>query len=404
MNVKDNAAASGPGPGPRIVKIELTPVFVPFHSYVREAMQASGGLGMAIPAEEAWPGGDAAICKLIAEEGSCGLGEAFVWLPESGVSPQQIIDTIGGALGSYILGESPFDIEHIRRRMEINVARNEIAKGLLDMACYDLMGRITGRPACDFMGGRATEKIPLAALIPLMDAAEMVQWAQTFYNEGFRTFRLKLGRSIAEDVQVLELMRRTLGDEIRIRVDYNQAYHSPPLAIRAIKAIEPYGIDFAEQPIRNTDYIGMASVQRQVDTPVMSHEDFFSLQDLVTLVELQAVRVIGINTERPGGITNALRAITYAELRGLGVVLHNQPLGISSAATLHLAASKHHQLGHATELFGHLMMEDDLIVSPIDYSEGMGRLPEGPGWGIELDEEALQKYATAPTTVLEYKK
>ena len=252
--------------------------------------------------------------------------------------------------------------------------------------------------------GRAAEKIPLAALIPLMDAAEMAQWTQIFYDQGYRTFRLKLGRSIPEDVQVVELVRRTLGDKIRIRVDYNQAYHSPPLAIRAIKAIEPFGIDFAEQPIRNADYIGMAAVQRQVDTPVMSHEDFFSLQDLVTLVELQAVRVIGINTERPGGITNALRAITYAELRGLSVVLHNQPLGISSAATLHLAASKHHQLGHATELFGHLMMEDDLIVNPLDYSGGMGGLPEGPGWGIELDEGALQRYAAAPTTVLEYKR
>ena len=404
MSEKESAAAMVYRPGPRVTRIELTPVFVPFHSFVREAMQASGGLGMAIPAEEAWPGGDAAICKLVAEDGSCGLGEAFVWLPESGVSPKQIIDTIGVALGGYLLGESPFDIEHIRRRMEINVARNEIAKGLLDMACYDLMGRITGRPACDFMGGRATETVPLAALIPLMDAEEMVQWTQIFYDQGYRTFRLKLGRSIPEDIQVVELVRRTLGDEIRLRVDYNQAYHSAPLAIRAIKAIEPYGIDFAEQPIRNTDYIGMAAVQRQVDTPVMSHEDFFSLQDLVTLVELQAVRVIGINTERPGGITSALRAITYAELRGLGVVLHNQPLGISSAATLHLAAAKHHQLGHATELFGHLMMEDDLIVSPIDYSEGMGRLPEGPGWGVELDEAALQKYATAPTTVLEYKK
>lgn len=359
---------------------------------------------MAIPAEETWPGGDAVICKIIAEDGSIGLGEVFVWLPESGVSPKQIIDSISDALGNYVLGENPFNIERIRRRLDINVARNETAKGLLDMACYDLMGRISGRPACDFMGGRTVDQVPLAALIPLMDAEEMVQFAQAFYDEGFRTFRLKLGRSIAEDVRVVELMRHTFGDKIRIRVDYNQAYGNAALAVRAIKAIEPFGIDFAEQPVRNTDYLGMASVQRQVVTPIMSHEDFFSLQDLVTLVELQAVQVIGINTERPGGITNALRAITYAELRGLGVALHNQPLGISSAATLHLAAAKHHQLGHATELFGHLMMEDDLIVTPIDYSGGTGKLPEGPGWGVELDEEALQKYATAPTTILSIKK
>lgn len=404
MNIRNEGVVPKKNSGPKVVRVELTPVFVPFCDHVKEAMQASGGLGMAIPAEEAWLGGDAVICKLIAEDGSIGIGEAFVWLPESGVSPKQIIDSISEALGNYILGESPFNVEHIRHRMDINVARNEIAKGLLDMSCYDLMGRLAGRPAYDFMGGSAVAQVPLAALVPLMDAPEMVKLAQTFYDGGYRTFRLKLGRSISEDVQVLELMRNTLGDKIRIRVDYNQAYVHAPLAVRAIKAIEPFDIDFAEQPVRNTDYMGMASVQRQVDTPIMSHEDFFSLQDLVSLVELQAVRVIGINTERPGGITNALRAITYAELRGLGTVLHNQPLGISSAAMLHLAAAKHNQLGHATELFGHVMMEDDLIVNPIDYSEGTGKLPGGPGWGVELDEEALQKYANSSTTILRYKK
>ncbi len=403
MNVAAKVPALRESLGPRVIRIELTPVFIPFHSHVRQAMQASGGLGMAIPAEEAWPGGDAAICKLVAEDGSVGLGEVFVWLPESGVSPGQVIDSIKESLGNYILGESPFNVEHIRHRMDINVARNEVAKGLLDMACYDLMGRITGRAACDFMGGRTVEQIPLAALIPLMDAAGMVALAQMFYDEGYRTFRLKLGRSLPEDIQVVELMRQTFGEEIRIRVDYNQAYGNAATAVRAIKAIEPYGIDYAEQPIRNTDYLGMAALQRQVDTPIMSHEDFFSLQDLVTLVELQAVRVIGINSERPGGVTNALRAISYAELRGLGVALHNQPLGISSAMMLHLAAAKHHQLGHAVELFGHVMMEDDLIVNPLDYSGGLGKVPDGPGWGVELDEVALHKYATAKATVLHYR-
>ena len=82
---------------PRIVEIELTPAHVPFRSIVRDAMSASeGGLGMAIAAEEAWLGGDFVICKLRAEDGSVGLGEAFVWLPETGISPQQIIDVMTG--------------------------------------------------------------------------------------------------------------------------------------------------------------------------------------------------------------------------------------------------------------------------------------------------------------------
>ena len=87
---------------PRIERIELTPLHVPFRAAVREAMAGSeGGLGMALAAEEAWLGGDFAICRLIADDGSVGLGEAFVWLPETGVSPEQLIDVVREALAAY---------------------------------------------------------------------------------------------------------------------------------------------------------------------------------------------------------------------------------------------------------------------------------------------------------------
>jgi len=385
----------------RIGRIELTPVHVPFRAVVREAMAGSeGGLGMAIPAEEPWPGGDFVICRLVAENGAVGVGEAFVWLPETGVSPAQVIDSVQNALARYLLHESPFRVERIRHRMESNVARSEVAKGLLDMACYDLMGRLTGRPACDFMGGASVDEIPLCALIPLTEPETMAELARSFHDSGVRSFRLKLGRSIGEDVRIVSRSREVLGDEARLRVDYNQAY-PPAEAVHAIRAIEPFGIDFAEQPTRASDSVGMAYVQARVDTPLMAHEGCFSLQDIVTLVELGAVGVIGINAERPGGVTNALRAIDYAEQRGLGVVIHNQSLGIGAAMQLHLAAARHHGLGHATELFGHVMLEDDLILQEIDYSGGRAVLPSGPGWGVSLDDEALVKYATGPSVGIE---
>jgi len=386
---------------PRIVEIELTPLQVPFRSIVRDAMSASeGGLGMAIAAEEAWLGGDFVICKLRAEDGSVGLGEAFVWLPETGVSPAQVIDAVQHALGRYLLGESPFRVEQIRHRMDCNVSRSEVAKGMLDMACYDLMGRITGRPAADLMGGVCVDEVPLCALIPLMAPERMVEMAESFHAQGMSSFRLKLGGDVEGDVRIISRARELLGDEVRLRVDYNQAY-SAAEAVRAIRSIEPFGVDLAEQPVRASDFLGMAHVQRSVDTPLMAHEGCFSLQDIVTLVELGAVRAVGVNSERPGGVTNALRAISYAEQRGLGVVLHNQPLGIASAMQVHLAAARYHSLGHAIELFGHVMLEDDLIVEPLNYQGGTVTVPSEPGFGVELDEDALAKYASSPSVVLE---
>lgn len=387
-------------PRSRIERIELTPLHVPFRAMVREAMKRSeGGLGMAIPAEEPWTGGDFVIARLTASDGSQGVGEAFVWLPETGVSPAQVIDAVAGGLARYVLGESPFDVERMRARMDANVARSEVAKGLLDMACYDMMGHITGRPACDFMGGRGADALPLTALVPLSDADAMLAMALAFQKGGMGSFRLKLGRSIESDVEIVSALRRALGPEARLRVDYNQAY-TPDQAVRAIDAIAPFGIDCAEQPVRTDDWLGMARVQRAVMVPLMAHEGCFSLTDFVALVELGAVRVLGVNSERPGGITQALRAIDYAARRGLGTVLHNQPLGIASAAQVHLGAARASVLGHAMELFGHVMLEDDLVTEPLDYSGGVVRVPEGPGLGVTLDEDALARYASAPPVSL----
>lgn len=384
-----------------VKRIELFPVHVPFRAVVRDAMaRSSGGLGMAIPAEEPWTGGDFVIARLTATDGTEGVGEVFVWLPETGVSPAQVLDAVSGGLARYVLGESPFAVEQIRARMDANVARSEVAKGLLDMACYDLIGHLAQRPVHDFIGGRGADTLPLAALIPLADADFMVDMALAFHGGGTTTFRLKLGSGIDADTRVVARMREALGPEVRLRVDYNQAY-TPDAAVRAINAIAAYGIDCAEQPVRADDWLGMARVQRAVDVPLMAHEGCFSLTDFTALVELGAVRVLGVNTERPGGITQALRAIDYASRRGMGTILHNQPLGIASAAQVHLGAARAAVLGHAMELFGHIMMEDDLVVEPLDYSGGRVLVPEGPGLGVTLDEGALQRYATGPAVVLE---
>ncbi len=381
--------------------IELTPIHVPFKDQVKKAMtETHGGLGMAIGAEEEWLGGDFVICKLITKDGSIGLGEVFVWLPETGIKPDQIIDSIRNSLGKILLGENPFNLEKINHRMDASLARQEVAKGILDMACYDLMGKITERPACDLMGGKNVKEIPLAALIPLGEPILMKGIARSYYKKGFRTFRLKLGIGIRQDVEIVETIRNTFGDDIRLRVDYNQAY-SPQIAVQAINAIEPYRIDYAEQPVKADDYLGMKFVQQNVNIPLMAHEGFFSLKDFITLVELEAVRVLGINSERPGGVTKALKAINYAKTRGLGIVLHNQPLGIASAMHIHLHVAKYHSINHATELFGQEMLIDDLILKPINYDNGRAKLPEGSGWGVKLDENALERFATGSTITLE---
>ena len=228
----------------------------------------------------------------------------------------------------------------------------------------------------------------------------MAEMSAAFVSGGSGTLRLKLGAGVGADHQIVKTVREAVGSQVRLRVDYNQAYTADQ-AVRAIEAIAPFGIDCAEQPVRAGDSLGMVRVQERVSVPLMAHEGCFTLEDIVTQIELGAVQVIGINTERPGGVTAALRAIDYAARRSLGVILHNQPLGIASAVQVHLAAARANELGHAMELFGHVMLEDDLVDEPLDYSGGRVAVPEGPGFGVSLDEQALARYATAPTRALD---
>ena len=166
-----------------IKRIELTPLHVPFKKYVINFMKESeGGLGMAIDAEEEWLGGDFVICKLIDNHGNEGISEIFVWLPETGASPDQIIDAIKKSLYRYVIGENPFNINKINHRMDANMARNETAKGLIDIACYDLMGKILDLPVHDLIGGSFTDKIPLAALIPLAEPMLMKGLVRSYYK------------------------------------------------------------------------------------------------------------------------------------------------------------------------------------------------------------------------------
>jgi muconate cycloisomerase len=385
-----------------IVRIELTEVAIPFKKEVQEVMQGSGnGLGMAIPAEEPWLGGDFVICRLVSASGKAGMSEAFVWLPESGVSPRGIVETIQDDMAPFVLGESAFNTERLMTRLNNNVARNEIAKGLLDSACFELKAHLVGRSVADLLGGAQIRELPLAALVPIHnDTATMVFLAKYWHEQGSRTIRVKLGENIERDVEIMGAMREALGNEVRLRVDYNQAYSTWD-AIAAINAIERFRIEVAEQPAKASNYLAMAEVQKRVNVPLMAHEGCFSLDEIHQLHALGAIGAIGINGERPGGLSAAVRAIHFAEQNGLGVVLHNQPAGLGSVWQAHLGAAFHSSLHYDMELFGHVMLEHDLLKAPLNYSGGTLTLPEGAGWGVELDIDALDRYSVRPTTVIE---
>jgi muconate cycloisomerase len=385
---------------PTIVAVELFEARVPLSELARGAMAASEtGLGMALPAEEAWLAADFLFCRLLDEDGTEGWGEAYVWLPESGVSNRDMASAIEHHLGAYVLGARPVAVQALAARLDRNVARNEMAKGLVDIACHELAARQLGIPVHDLIGGAVVDRIPLCGLVPLADPDTAAAICAGYQRAGYGTARIKLGTGAEADRDVIAAVRERCGTGLRLRVDYNQAY-SAASAVRALRLLEPYGIDGAEQPLPLGDLVGMAEVARRTTIPLFLHEGFFAVGDLVALIDAGGCGVVGINGERPGGMTGALRAIDYAAARGLGTIIHNQPLGIGTAMHAHLAAARFDRLGHDVELAGDVMFDHHLVNERYAIEDGHLVLPGGPGWGIEVDRDALDDHLVAPPVVL----
>lgn len=380
--------------------VELFCAEVPLSRLARSAMSHSdSGLGMAIAAEDPWEVAEFLFVRLTDEDGVEGWGECYVWTPESAVSHRGMAMVIEEHLGRYLLGARPTDVQAIGARMDRNIPRNEMAKGVLDMALHELAARQVDRPVHDLIGGAAVDRIPLCALVPMADPDFVAKICSGYVDAGYRSLRIKLGAGPRADLEVMTAVRDAVGWDVRIRCDFNQAYDAPT-AVRALRLLEPLDLDAAEQPLPVGDLIGMRWVQERTAVPLFLHEGFFQMSELVTAVELGAMGVSGINAERPGGITAALWAIDYAAARGMGTIIHNQPLGIGTAAHAHVAAARWDRLGHAPELAGDVMFEEHLTDARYPMEDGCLVLPGGAGWGITVDRDALERHLVAEPVVL----
>ena len=383
-----------------VTTIELFEVEVPLSEIARSAMAESDtGLGMAIAAEDPWLSADFLYVRLVDEDGIAGWGECYVWVPESAVSQRGAAMVIREHIGRFVLGAKAADIQAIAARMDRNIPRNEMAKGVLDVALHDLAARQVGRPVHDLIGGAAVDRIPLCGLVPLASPDFMAEICAGYVAAGYRSLRIKLGTGPRDDLAIMTAIRDRVGWDVRIRCDYNQAYDAPT-AVRSLRLLEPFDLDAAEQPLPIGDLLGMRWVQERTSVPLFLHEGFFSLSDVVSLTEAGGMGVLGINAERPGGITAALRAIDYVSARGMGTIIHNQPLGIGTAAHAHIAAARWDRLGHAPELAGDVMFSEHLVDRRYEVVDGEMLLPGGAGWGIEVDRGALDRHLVAEPTVM----
>jgi muconate cycloisomerase len=290
----------------------------------------------------------------------------------------------------------------LHRAMDEAVKGYPYAKGAVEMAAYDLAGRSLGVPVHMLLGGCARDVVPVTHSIGLMPIEAAVQECLAVVKEGIRTIKIKVGVDPARNVDIVRRIRDAVGQDTSLCVDANRGYRSAADAIRTIRAMEPFNLAYAEQPVEGLRH--MAEVARALDTPVMADESAWTPQDALEIIERGAADILSIYTTKPGGLYRAMQIAAIAEAAGIPCNVNGSvETGVGNLANLHLAAAaecvtlscvvpvstpKESQQGQV----GGIYYTDDLIKEPLTLVDGKISVPRGPGMGIETDEDKVKSY------------
>ncbi len=291
-------------------------------------------------------------------------------------------------LAALLKGRDPLAIENRLAELDAAVPRNPTIKSAFDMALYDLLGKSAGLPLYRLLGGGNARRIFTDMTVGLGSPEKMAADALGFQRAGFSAIKVKLGTSVGEDVERIRAIRAAIGDELPLRIDANQGW-GPVTAIQALKALEPFGIDHCEEPVKHWDLEGLARVTANSPIPIMADESVFDHRDALKLARRGACDYFNIKLSKCGGIHNALKIVAVAEAAGIA-----SQVGCMSETRFALTALTH--LVAARENIVHydidscLMHVSDPVVDGIEYRDG-GEwiLPDAPGVGADFDPDVL---------------
>lgn len=341
----------------------------------------------------------ASPCDLVrveTDEGLVGFGEACPAYEFTGDTLWTVQDVIGEYLGPAVIGKDPFQLEAIVHcwERELWTVGNQAACAALEMALWDLQGKALGRPLYDLIGGRTRDGLVEVIAWGWDEPEALADKTRRMRAEGITVFKIKVGDLPERDEQRVAAVREAAGPDARLTVDANQGWLDAKTAVRAIRLLEPHGIEFAEQPVRMDDLEAARFVRAHVDVPIALDETVRGPREALAAAKAGACDIFVVKLMKTGGILNALKVNAIAEAAGISIMMGN--MGESSlglAAHFHLNVA----LANATHC------DADLPWRPGGYSRDIGQglraelrdgvstvlVPQAPGLGIALDEDAI---------------
>jgi L-alanine-DL-glutamate epimerase-like enolase superfamily enzyme len=328
------------------------------------------------------------LFRLATDTGLVGWGEA----PQR-ILGNTILESAAGPLREKVIGWDPFDMERFFEEKLSEIDDLYLASGV-EMAMWDLVGKECGQPLYKLLGGAVRKDIELAACMGIRPFNEASEIAAQYVEMGFSTIKTKAGRDPDEDLDMVRGLRDGAGDRLEIRIDPNRGY-DPKTALQLARDLEPYHLQYLEQPMPQEMIAEAADLRAKTSTPIALNESVTTLEMVDTILNLGAADVILPDTQQCGGILAVKKVSTLAEAAGVPCVMHcSHDLGPKTATMLHVVASSPpFTLANDCTYYG---LEDDILVDPFKIVKGHMRVPEKPGLGIEVDAKKLAKYRKPP--------
>ncbi|GAA2102381.1 MULTISPECIES: mandelate racemase/muconate lactonizing enzyme family protein [Brevibacterium] len=365
----------------KITALEAIPYTIP---YTRPLRFASGEVHTA----------DHVLLRLHTDEGIVGVADAPPRPYTYGETQASIVSIVNEVFSPQLVGMDPFDREKAHAAMHRTV-HNQVAKGAVDIALWDIAGKALGVPVHKLLGGWS-ESMSVAHMLGFKPAEELLEEALRFGEEhGITTFKLKVGRRpLSLDVEACRILREGLGEDAEIYLDANRGW-SANEALEVLRRTEGLGISLLEEPCDAKETMGRRRLVSRSPIPVVGDESTPTPGDVSRELLSGGCTAVCIKTAR-SGFTEAAEILGLCTGLGVDVTMGNQiDTQVGSLATVAFGAAHRATSARAGELSNFLDMSDDLLAEPLRIEGGRIRTRATPGVGAEIDESKLAHYRQA---------
>ena len=335
------------------------------------------------------------IVKVFTDEGLVGLGEADPLPPFTTDTWASVFAVLQHQLGPYLLGKDPSNLAAMGVHMDTVLSGNLLAKGAIDVAAWDLSGKLLGVPCTRLMGGRMRATIPLLWPFGSARPQDEAPRIRAKMQEGYRTFMIKMGAlPIDDEIARVQAIEDAFGGSLHINVDANQGWDLHQ-TLAFMEATRGAHLDFVEQPIPGHMLAAQEIIRARATHPISADEGSQTIPQATELLRRNLVDVLSLKISKNGGLSKTWLIGQLARGFNVKCLLNSMiEMGISQAASLQLGAVLPNLLPGGHCYMSTLRMQDDITTFRSQITDAVATVPTTPGLGIDLDEDKLRHYSS----------